>query len=254
MSCRSLLVFVAVALPLVLTAHTPARGQEGGAPAPPPPDTTQAPEVKSETPPPAAPAETAPAALSADSLAVMLPELADVRVRADIANDLKDSRARRQGAENRLLAAREKEIRWKSQTDIKKSEIETLKKQIDVAKKEKRQGEQKDLEAARKKLELTRDFSEDVRQVYESEAVCQQSAFDYYQARIAAASAESLLAERWSSKDPATRLSAESRELETRVINAVKERADKMSAFATKEKTLSDKKKAALEGWAALNK
>lgn len=245
------LAFVA----LMLVAQS-ARAQEGTTPAPPPPDSTeaQAPSPAPTAPPPAA-TTPAPAAAVPDTAGILLPVLADVRSREEIQKDVDSFRAQRQGAENRMLRAREREIRWKSQADAKKSEIDLIKKKMDQAKKEKRQGDLSDLEKQKKKAELTRGFYEDLRRVYESEALFQQAAFDYFQARLTACDVESRLAERWGmSGDPSARLSSDSRDLELRAIQAVKVRADKMAILAAREKDLSDRKQAALEGWAELVK
>jgi hypothetical protein len=248
------------ALSLVAACAGRLAAQEGGTPVAPPPDSTIAPEPVPVSLQPAAPTPVAPGLRGApaftwgDSTGLVLPPLADVRNGNELAGDVAASRTLRASAENRMLKARERSVRWKSQVEIQKARLETLKKQIDAAKKEKREADKKDYEAQKRREERVRDYYDAMRQVMESEADWHKVTFDYAQARMSAAEIEQQLSEKWSSGGYDARVASDARGVEQRVLNAVKDRADKMSNYASKEKALADKRLAALKAWGELQK
>jgi hypothetical protein len=189
-----------------------------------------------------------------DSTGLVLPPLADVRSERDIDADLEASRALRADAERRMLKARERSVRWRAQVEIQKARIGALNKQIDAAKKEKREADRKDFESEKKREEKVRDFYETMRSTYEAEAEFQKAAFEFAQSRLAAAEIEQRLGERWGSGGYESRISSDARDLERRLVLAVKDRADRISTFASREKTLSDRRLAVLKLWGDLQK
>jgi hypothetical protein len=233
--------------------------QEGGAPPPPDSSVVETPEVPRSLEPSAAPSPVpglrgTPAFTWGDSTGLVLPPLADVRSAREIAADRDASRALRSTSENRMLKARERSVRWKAQVEIQKAREETLRKQADVAKKEKREADRKDFDTQRKREEKVRGYYDAMRQALEAEADFHKSAFDYAQARLAALDAEEKLGERWGGGGYETRISSDARSLEERVQRSVKERADRMSTYASRERSLADKRLAALRTWGELQK
>lgn len=239
---------------------------QDAAPVPPPPDSSVAPEPRSLQPAPAAQGGAAgtgvsvtglrsmPAFTWGDSTGLVLPPLADVRAAGDLAADRTASRALRSSAENRMLKARERSVRWRAQVEIQKAREQTLGKQIDAAKKEKREAEKKDFETQKRREGKVRDYYDAMRQALEAEADFHKSAFDYAQARLNAIDVEEKLGERWGSGGYDARVSSDARSLEERVEKSVKERADRMSTYASREKALADKRLAALRAWGELQK
>ena len=250
---------IAVTFALVFALGTgtrPAAGQEG-TPSPPPPDSTESEEPRSLEPEPA-PAEPGgtrpplggtPAFTWGDSTGLVLPPLAEVRVRQDLALDLEASRNLRSAVEGRMLKARERSLRWKAQVGIQKSRIQALDRQIDAAKKEKRETDRKGFEGEKRREEKIRDFYAAMEDALEAEAEFHKATIDYARARIAAAELEQRLGERWGSGGYDNRVAAESRDLERRVLVAVKERGDRMATHAAREKTLADRRLDALKAW-----
>ena len=196
----------------------------------------------------------APAFTWGDSTGLVLPPLADVRSEREIEADLDASRALRARAEQRMLKARERSVRWRAQVEIQKTRIAALNKQIDVAKKEKREADRKDFENEKKREEKVRDYYDTMRSTYEAEAEFQKAVFEYTQARLAEAEIEQRLGERWGSGGYESRISSDARDLERRLLLAVKDRAERMSTFASREKTLSDRRLAVLKLWGDLQK
>ena len=241
----------------------PSAAQEG-TPSPPPPDSTVSEEPRSLQPAEPTPGGRAPAVLPGlrgtpafvwgDSTGLVLPPLADVRGKSEIQGDLDASRTLRSTAENRMLKARERSVRWKAQVEIQKAKIQALGKQIDVAKREKRDADRKDYELQKRREERVRDYFDAMRQVQEAEADTHKAMIDYAQARIAEAELEQRLGERWGTGGYESRISSDARDLERRVLLAVKDRSDRMSTFAGREKTLSDRRLDALRSWAELQK
>ena len=252
-----------VVLFAVVPGTRPAAGQEG-TPSPPPPDTTLGEEPQSLEPADPAPTPGAPAVVPGlrgrpaftwgDSTGIVLPPLAEVRSRGELQADLDASRALRSAAENRMLKARERSVRWKAQVEIQKSRIQALSKQIDVARKEKREADRKDYEQQKRCEERVRDYFDAMRQALEAEADLHKATIDYAQSRIAEAELEQRLGERWGTGGYESRISGDARDLERRVLLAVKDRADRMSTFAAREKTLGDRRLAALREWNELQK
>lgn len=252
-----------VALFAMAAGPRPAEAQEG-IPSPPPADSTAEWEPRSlePTPPasaPAAPGVTPflrgqPAFTWGDSTGLVLPPLADVRSRSEIALDVEASRTLRSVAENRMLKARERSVRWKAQVEIQKARIQALDKQIGAAKKEKRDADRKDYEGQKRREEKVRDYFDAMRQALEAEAEFHKATFDYAQARLAEAEVEQRLSERWGSGGYESRISSDARDLERRVLLAVKSRADRMSAHASREKTLADRRIDVLKIWGELQK
>ena len=232
----------------------PAAAQEG-TPSPPPADSTITEEPRSAEPEPApaAPAPTPgkPGASAAwrDSLGLVLPLLADVRSSADLAQDDKVSRALQASAQDRMLKARERSLRWKSQAETQKATIADIGKEIDAAKKEKREADKKGLEAEKKREEQVRDYFLAMERTQQAEADYHQAAVDYASARLAAVELEKQLAERWNATGYGGRLEPGTRDLEKRVLLAVKTRDEKMTSFASREKSLVDRRLEALNKW-----
>ncbi|MEO6462735.1 MAG: hypothetical protein ABIP29_06630 [Candidatus Eisenbacteria bacterium] len=256
--------FALVALFAVVTAPRPGAAQEGNPSPPPPADSTfeDGPRSLEPAPPatnPAAPGVTpylrgTPAFTWGDSTGLVLPPLADVRSRSETALDRDASRTLRSTVESRMLKARERSVRWKSQVEIQKSKIQALNKQIDVARKEKREADRKDFEAEKRREEKVRGYFDAMRQALEAEADFHKATLDYAQARLAEVEIEGRLAERWGSGGYESRISGDARDLERRVLLAVKDRADRMSTHAAREKTLSDRRLDALKAWNELQK
>lgn len=261
---RLLTLFALCALVAVAAAPRPTAAQEGSPSPPPPADSTfeegpRSLEPAAPAPAPAAPGVSpylrgAPAFTWGDSTGLVLPPLADVRSRPEIALDREASRTLRSSAEGRMLKARERSVRWKSQVEIQKTRIQALNKQIDVAKKEKREADRKDFETEKRREERLRDYFDAMRQALEAEADFLKATVDYAQARLAETEAENRLAERWGSGGYESRISSDARDLERRVLMAVKERADRMSTHASRERTLSDRRLDALKSWNTLQK
>ena len=252
------------ALLAVAAAPRPGAAQEGSPSPPPPADSTfeegpRSLEPASPVPSPAVPGVSpylrgSPAFTWGDSTGLVLPPLADVRSRAESGLDREASRTLRSATESRMLKARERSVRWKSQVEIQKAKIQALNKQIDVAKKEKREADRKDFEAQKRREEKVRDYFDAMRQALEAEADFHKATLDYAQARLAAIEVENRLAERWGSGGYESRIASDARDLERRVLLAVKDRADRMSTHAAREKTLSDRRLAALRSWNELQK
>ena len=251
---------VAFALVATLSLASSARAQE---PSPPPPDSAAVDEPRSLEPAAPAPAP-APGATTflrgtpaygwGDSTGLVLPPLADVRGRAEIALDVDASRALRSSAESRMLKARERSVRWKAQVGIQKAKLQALDKQIAAAKKEKRDADRRDYEATRKRESRIRDYFDAMRQAMEAEAEFHKATIDYAQARLAEAELEQRLFERWGSGGYESRIAGDARDLERRVALAVKERSDRMAGHAQREKTLADRRLEALRIWADLQR
>jgi hypothetical protein len=252
-----------VALFTLAAGARPSAAQEG-TPSPPPPDSSESEEPRSLQPAEPAPSAGTPSVLPGlrgtpafvwgDSTGLVLPPLADVRSRSEIQADVDASRGLRSAAEGRMLKARERSVRWKSQVEIQKSKIQALGKQIDVAKKEKRDADRKEYEMQKRREERVRDYFDAMQKALEAEADAHKAALDYAQARIAEAELEQRLGERWGTGGYESRISGDARDLERRVLLAVKDRSDRMSAFAGREKTLSDRRLDALKSWAVLQK
>jgi hypothetical protein len=252
-----------VALFAFVTAARPSAAQEG-TPSPPPPDSTGSEEPRSLEPAAPAPGAAvpsvvpglrgAPAFVWGDSTGLVLPPLADVRSRSEMQADVDASRALRAAAESRMLKARERSVRWKAQVGIQKSKIQALNKQIDIAKKEKRDADRKDYESQKRREERVRDYFDAMQKALEAEGDAHKAALDYAQARIAEVELEQRLGERWGSGGYESRISGDARDLERRVLLAVKDRSDRMSTFAGREKALSDRRLDALKAWATLEK
>lgn len=256
-----LLLSAAVVLPPAAFAQDggappPADSSDDDAPAAGEPRSLQPPPPDAPTPAPirAPGVRSAPVFTWGDSTGLVLPPLADVRAGDELAADIEASRMLLAGAENRMLKARERSVRWKSQVEIQKSREETLKRQIDSAKKEKREGDKKDLEAQKEREQRVRDYYESMRETMETAADFHKATLDYARARISAAELEQRLGERWGSGGYVARVSGEVRDLERRVLAAAKDRADQMSNFASKEKSLVDKRLQALKLWGELQK
>lgn len=256
------------ALALCLAAVSVAPAEEGGAPVP-PPDSVEV-EVLSPDEPrslqPAAPAAPeAPTALApglraapvftwGDSTGLVLPPLADVRGQNELATEIEASRALRAGAENRMLKARERTVRWKAQVEIQKAREETLKRKIDLAKKEKREGDKRDLEAEKKREEKVRAYYDSMRQAMEAAAEFHKASFEYAQARVSAAELEQRLGERWGAGGYEARIAGDARNMEKRLLESVKERSEKLSDLASREKSLADKRLDVLKQWGELQR
>jgi hypothetical protein len=259
-ACPALL---AALVAFLLLSAAPASAQEG-TPSPPPADeeTEEPRSLEPGEPAPPAPSTPgvvpglrgAPAYTWGDSTGMVLPPLADVRGRAEIEADQEGARALRAEAERRMLKARERSVRWKAQVEIQKTRITALNRQIDAARKEKREADRRDHENQKKREERVRDYYDAMRQAYEAEAEFQKAAFDYTQARLAVAEQELRLGERWGTGGYDSRLSSDARDLERRVLLAAKDRADRMSTFASREKTWTDRRIAVLKLWGDLQK
>jgi hypothetical protein len=244
-------------LALVLLVARPALAQEG-TPSPPPED-EEVEEPRSLEPAPPEPGVVpglrgTPAFTWGDSTGLVLPPLGDVRSEREIGADVEASRALRADAERRMLKARERSVRWRAQVEVQKTRIAALNKQIDLAKKEKREADRKDYENEKKREDKVRDFYEAMRSAYEAEAEFQKAALEYAQSRLAEAEIEQRLGERWGSGGYESRTSSDARDLERRLLLAVKDRGDRMSTFASREKNLADRRLAALKLWGDLQK
>lgn len=244
----------------------PARAQEGGTPAPPPPDSTalDAPAPQSpESGAPAAPANAAPATAVApgvggeaafwgDSTGTVLPPLAEVRSAAELDVDYEASKALRAGAESRMLKARERSLRWKAQVETQKSKVSAISKQLDAARKEKREGDKKDLELSKQREEKKRDYCDSMRLAQEYEADFRKAQFEYAGARMSGVEQERRLSRMWAGGGYEVRVSAESRTLEQSVLTQARERANLLSNVASRERALADKRLDALKVWGEL--
>jgi hypothetical protein len=244
---------------LSLLVAGPAFAQDAPPSPPPPEEETEEPrslEPAAVAPEPGFPpgVRGTPAFTWGDSTGLVLPPLADVRGERDIDADIEASRALRADAERRMLKARERSVRWRAQVEIQKARIGALNQQIDVAKKEKREADRKDFENEKKREEKVRDFYDTMRSTYEAEAEFQKAAFEYAQSRLAVAEVEQRLGERWGSGGYESRISSDARDLERRLLLAAKDRADRISTFASREKTLSDRRLAVLKLWGDLQK
>ncbi len=260
---QRLAALVLFALFALAAAPRMAGAQEGSPSPPPPADSIAIDEPRSLEPPAPAPAAVpgassflrgAPAFGWGDSTGLVLPPLADVRARAELGLDLEASRNLRASAENRMLKARERSVRWKAQVEIQRAKIQALDKQIAAARKEKRDAERKDFEAQKRREAKVRDYFDAMRQTLEAEAEFHKATFDYARARLGEAEVEQRLGERWGSGGYESRISSDARDLERRVLLAVKDRADRMSTHAAREKTLADRRLDALKLWAELQK
>jgi hypothetical protein len=233
----------------------PALSQEGGAPAQPPPDEKNEPETPT-TPPAPVPVPTAPvsrASSAAGDSALALPMLVTPRARDEIERDRRLYTGMKAEAGNRLLAAREQEMRYRSRSELKKSEIESTKKSIDLAKKDKRESEKKDLESQKKRLEAQARFLDRMRDVSTAQADVQEAVSSYAQSRLPELDVETQLID-LQSDDPVVRGSVDTQQLMAKAVTAIKDRATRMEALAGKEKALADKRKAALDAWSEMNK
>jgi hypothetical protein len=253
---RAAIAAGSLAVLMILAACArPAAAQEG-TPSPPPADSTITEEPRSADPEPAPAAPAAPTpgrsastAAWRDSLGLVLPLLADVRNNSDLAQDDKVSRALQASAQDRMLKARERSLRWKSQAETQKATIADIGKEIDAAKKEKREADKKGLEAEKKREEQVRDYFLAMERAQQAEGDYHQATVDYALARIAAVELEKQLAERWNATGYGGRLEPGTRDLEKRLLLAVKARDEKMASFASREKTLVDRRLEALNKW-----
>jgi hypothetical protein len=256
---------VLVAVIVLLGLAPLARAQEGGAPVPPPadPPPVETPEPtepqKLEPPAPAAPEPAkktvapgrsgAPAFTWGDSTGMILPPLADVRTPAELDSDYALWKQQRATSESRMLKARERSVRWKSQVELQKSQVEFLGKQIDAAKKEKREADRKDAEASKKREEKKRDYYDMMRQVMEAAGDFHKAQFDFAQFRMTAIEQEKKLHKVWADGGYQSRISSESRNLEQSLLTMVKKDADLLSGLANREKALAEKSIQALKLW-----
>ncbi len=236
---------------------TGATAQEGGAPVPPPPDSTVVPEPpKSEPAPPPVPAATAVAAAASerDTTGLVLPALAEVRSQEAIAADKQTVEAGRAAASERMMRARESEIRWRSRAELQKGSIDALKKQGDALKKEKKDAEAKSIESQRKGEEAKKAYYERVRDMYGAEGDFRKAVVEYFDARRVSLEAEGELATRMAATADIQGASktAESMTAEIKAIDLSKAQAAKMSAMADKERTWADRRKDAYEAWKKL--
>lgn len=247
---RSLIVFALVAF------AESARAQEGSPPpAAPPPDSTVVPEqpVNPEPqrvtrvavpPPPVAEFDTS----------LTLPLVVELRSRAELSAEMTRMAELKAGALRRVELQRSFEARRRAQVDIKKNEVSGVKIRIDLAKKEKRTADQKDLETTRRRLESQQRFLERERDLNGAEAAFQQALADYAQARTDESRVEMRMYDLGDLTSPAVRASVETRTAQSRLIQAIRTRADRGSALASSERTAADRRKAVLDAYADMIK
>jgi hypothetical protein len=241
---------------LLLCLAGSARAQEGvPPPAAPPPDSTVVPD-QPENPEPQRVTRVAvppPPAAEFDT-SLTLPLVVEPRSRAEINADLTRMAELKAVALQRATVQRSHEARRKAQVDIKKNEIASVKIRIDLAKKEKRNADQKDLEATRRKLEGQQRFLERSRDLHAAEGQFQQALAEWAQARVDEGRLESKLYDLGDLTSAAVRASIETRNAESRVLAAIRARADKGAALASSERTAVDRRKAVLDAYADMIK
>ncbi len=248
----------ALAVLSVLVAHPRFVVAQEGSPSPPPADSTVTEEPRSTEPEQPAPAPKTEARPSGgrgiatawrDSIGLVLPLVADVRNKTDLTQDGDLSRTLQAQAQDRMLKARERSLRWKSQAEQQKTTLDQIGKEIGVAKKEKREADKKSLEAEKKREEQVRDYFSAMERALTAEGDFHQAAIDYALARLAVVDVELKLSETWNANGYAGRLEPQTRDLEKRLLLAIKERDEKMSTYAQREKSLTDRRIEALTKW-----
>lgn len=215
----------------------------------------------------AAPSPTSP---GADAVAATAEEIGDLlpnRSDADIRGD-QDAAARvRASAETEITQARERSIGLKSRIEVKKKEIELIETRMDAADKANLEAEKRDLEAQKKSEENRLRILERLQDVSSARAGKAEAAVEAAKADMEFCKRERDLAAKRSEWDAfaaapptgedAVKKSGELRksvqEAEKRVLEGMKDRANKHAEAAKRAAEHADKAAQALDAWNEAN-
>jgi hypothetical protein len=190
----------------------------------------------------------APAAADPDA-ALALPVLFEPRPASVINGEIELMNQLSRESLQRFTDFKQRQANKTAQIEAKKAEITSTKAQLDLAKKEKRSADQKTLEKQRRQLDLQQRFLERLRDLYAARVESEEATSAYAQARIGECKAELRLNNLGVLTSNAVRTSSATRMGLNDMFDALKLRADRMSAAAGKEQALVAKRQAALTAY-----